>query len=667
MILALLMMVQGPVRVLADSPDYISEVKIAMGDSAEDDLAGYIILKDADGKVVDLNKDAGGGWGSQGDKRVLLGYKTTKNQSEAITDLAVMNMKGGYDVKAYDLLIEQRMNSQVIPFIEKFLTTINEYRENIDSDDEVNRARAEYVRAALNKFTDDDCGGAGLGDLLLNETKFEMGDAAYNKLSEAEKNKHCDIVTLFLQADGQLMLMIYSLLTKGADTLESSWMERFAGTTYDDVLSWYELPDSEAEEQAARDYEDDARILLQNWDAFRDTLLGVDEAEAALADLDLPDYEKITDTIEKLDENSSEKEVENALDEMLEAQIQEDKVLVNAVTISLVDYLENIEYEDGTMYDFFTQDSSYVGENIEILYPLVACLTEGQRAGLEFLSLQEMVMLSNRDTEYSPDDLKEMEEVSVFEGIDRQIYQTGGVALTSDALRTKALEIEKNLADESGITGKTIALWCVTGVAALGWLASIGNLGYRISDLLPKKNQLNIFIEKKEGWIEYKATKSFWGKEIDVIDKNIEEYAQKIEDQTKLVDAAAASTKTAAWMSAGFTAAVAILSGVSAYMTWQDLKNHYKVDYTPIPVYMVEEESITYYGKDNTKMVKENHAAYYKVVPCNRPTDSKWYSVMGEGSERRRRPAVAGALCLQGQQGDASDPGRFAGRGGRQQ
>ena len=123
-VLALALLIQMPARAYAqtqnaDTKDYISEVKIAMGGDAEKALEGYTILSDENGKAVDLNKDAGGGWGSQGDKRVILGYKTTKEQSEAITDLAVMNMKGGYDVQEYEALIKQRMDSQVIPLIQK--------------------------------------------------------------------------------------------------------------------------------------------------------------------------------------------------------------------------------------------------------------------------------------------------------------------------------------------------------------------------------------------------------------------------------------------------------------------------------------------------------------------------------------------------------------------
>ena len=76
-------------------------------------------------------------------------------------------------------------------------------------------------------------------------------------------------------------------------------------------------------------------------------------------------------------------------------------------------------------------------------------------------------------------------------------------------------------------------------------------------------------------------------------------------------------------MSAGFAVAMVILAGVSTYMTWKDMKDYYKVDYAVIPHYMVDEASITYYNANGEKLVRENHAAYYKAVTCNRSKDDK--------------------------------------------
>ncbi len=130
LLLALTLAATLPAQVFAASvPEYISEVKIGMGkksETAKAALDGYKILSDAKGNPVDLNQKAGGGWGSKGDKVVYLGYKTTTDRKEAITDLALMNMKGGYSVQEYEALMEGQMKSQIIPFIENFQSAIDE-------------------------------------------------------------------------------------------------------------------------------------------------------------------------------------------------------------------------------------------------------------------------------------------------------------------------------------------------------------------------------------------------------------------------------------------------------------------------------------------------------------------------------------------------------------
>ncbi len=138
LLLALVIAGALPAYVFADSiPEYISEVKIGMGkkpEEAKSALDGFKILSDEKGNPVDLNQDAGGGLGSKGEKIVYLGYKTTTDPSEAITDLALMNMKGKYSVEEYDALMEYQMKSQIIPLVDNFLAAIDEYRANLESE-----------------------------------------------------------------------------------------------------------------------------------------------------------------------------------------------------------------------------------------------------------------------------------------------------------------------------------------------------------------------------------------------------------------------------------------------------------------------------------------------------------------------------------------------------
>ena len=123
-LLSALLLALTPLHALADTPDYVSEIKIGMGKTAEEAynaLAkdGYTVLTYGDGyenstggdnykKYADLNEKAGSDAPlvSKGDKVVFLGYKTTKDKNDAITDLALMNMRGGYSVNDYDALME---------------------------------------------------------------------------------------------------------------------------------------------------------------------------------------------------------------------------------------------------------------------------------------------------------------------------------------------------------------------------------------------------------------------------------------------------------------------------------------------------------------------------------------------------------------------------------
>ena len=113
--------------VMAASTKYISEVKVGM-DKTEAGAAkslldeGFTILKNDKGENADLNKDAGSNDAvmGRGQKVVYLGYKTTTNPSEAITDLAVMNMRGGYSVKDYEALMETKLKTQVLTFIDTY-------------------------------------------------------------------------------------------------------------------------------------------------------------------------------------------------------------------------------------------------------------------------------------------------------------------------------------------------------------------------------------------------------------------------------------------------------------------------------------------------------------------------------------------------------------------
>ena len=158
-LLALIMMIT-PIMAAPRRTKYVSEVMLAYGDTKDDAIewlreAGFTDYVDAD-----LNKNSE----SMYDKGrvVLLGYKTTYNANEAITDLALMNMEGGYSYTSYTQLLEKK-KLEIADFVKDFSNALQEYRQNYAAGNK----RAIAAFHLLNEFIDDDT-GKQIGDLFLN-------------------------------------------------------------------------------------------------------------------------------------------------------------------------------------------------------------------------------------------------------------------------------------------------------------------------------------------------------------------------------------------------------------------------------------------------------------------------------------------------------------------
>jgi uncharacterized protein YoxC len=636
---------------------YISEVKVGMGETANEagkelEEEGYTILKDSSGNYADLNEEAGSKSALKrgaNDKIVYLGYKTTEDPGEAITDLAVMNMEGGFSIEDYNILMNNQMESVIKPFTERFISTLNEYRENYNKpENSLGHIRADYMRRMLNRMTDDDTGGQPIGDLLLNKTRYEMKEEEYNSLSDEEKNKHADILTMLMQANGQATLSIETLLTKATDPGDDTWIDRFRETTTEDLITRIKEEDpsltTRGDVMAALDrrYYDIASGLLKKWRAFNNDVTDYEEKVDYLAD----SVDDTTEMIEDIKDIDIIEASEDEREELIEANADATKQMKDAQKVAVTAYLETIEYGDGTLLDFFSQDYSEVSgtEGIRKLYPIADALTAGQIAGLEFLSFDDLfaLALADKDTYKDVNNMAEdVKTASVYEGVDRGIYEQGGVALTNDALRAKASEAQKK---PDGYTPGTLqtVLWISTGCLAAATLVSnvvrqvmlskIPQIArqyqaiWNNTDAL-QKTRTNI-IESMYKWTNENTSKlttqqihGKWHETEELLD-TMRERQSDLENATG--DSVYYTGNFSKYLSIGLAVLTVVMTVFSTVMTLLDAADYYDTEYIPIPKYIVEEADITAYDDNNEKIMIKNQTAYYKAVTCNRKEgDSK--------------------------------------------
>ena len=376
----------------------------------------------------------------------------------------------------------------------------------------------------------------------------------------------------------------------------------------------------EAKSEIARLYDDDAEKVIGMWDEFSEELGGYDEAVKTVEKYDESAYKAAYDAMTKLDENTSEEDSIRIMNEYADQQVRMNDAMYKSRIIAVHDKLDEIGYADGTMLDFFSRNSDEI-DNTEI-YPLVASLSDGQRSGLDFVSLQELMVIGLTTGEsYTDTSLDNLEETSLYDGVDRAIYEKGGVALTSEAERKKKAQMQTE-EENSFLSPWTIAGMTITAASFAAFTASAISWAKNASKLKSIKAQIDLdFIELEMAYgRNMNNRKIAWGVN-DV-------YANNPELKTQF-DLYTSKTSLAKSLSIGFGVAMIALALVTTYLSYRDMQAYYKVDFTPIPKYMVDAKDITAYNAKGEMEVIKNQSAYYKAVECNRTSGDEKYKNIG--------------------------------------
>jgi hypothetical protein len=381
----------------AGGEEYISELRLVY---AEDYDEAKDILADSefeDYKLLNENLNADsdkiGAW---------LAYKTTTNIEEAITDLAVMQMNGGYSEGNYQEMIKQSYD-EYVAMGEIYLQAIEYFIEAYDADDYL----AEVALRQLNFYN------IVSVDVPEDEIPtFEgerLGDVFYEGIDEYE------LATIFFQGNVHVLNNVRSLLAMGVSYNED-------GKAYLDKVG-----------DAVEEMEDDP------------TEFG-DEDLDMLASLIAPSIGVFADMFEELETVEDELNFED--EEFTDLEI------LYLEYYSIAQRMRKVEYLGGKTLYQFCLDYVLDEDDYSELYPLAYALNEGQQAMTKVFHYYDVVRYSA--TSYSEEAMEEtlapMEEkygktpFNVYEGVDRSIYY-GTFALTSAAERADAYTEETTLAD----------------------------------------------------------------------------------------------------------------------------------------------------------------------------------------------------------------------------
>ena len=406
----------------------------------------------------------------------VMGIKRTDDEDNAITDMAVMNMTGGYSLPQYQELVKQK-KAEINEFINNFQVVIKEYRANYNKEGSaLGQQRAQIAHDMLNKFYD----GNPEDPVGLHDTGMKLGDFFLAPTRQEGEENGGDLEQMILESSGPAMLIVETFLALGADSSEDTWLERASGLTGDELsenLPKY-VPEAEGQDVApsavaqylVQRYGDTAVVLTEQWSEIHEEMKWY-EAYSNEHDLWQKDGEDA--------EAYAARRAEYFKGTADESGISEEEDRYNQADI-LYNNLYEVKYEGEwgeTLGDFFNPaGSDAFSTEPESFLPMAAALSPGQRAALDYLSLNMLLNIGFGDEEAFesalPDIKKlfgEAEEMDIFTGVNREAFRSG-VAITSEALMEQNAgkgQAFDRIWDHTGIVAITSYAAAAVGVISL--------------------------------------------------------------------------------------------------------------------------------------------------------------------------------------------------------
>ncbi len=352
-----------------------------------------------------------------------MGIKRTSDPNDAVTDMAVMNMSGGYSFEDYKFLVNEK-KAEINEFMDSFMPVLSEYRDNYNGKGSAaGKARAQLAHDLLNRFYDGEIDGEyavndtgkPLGDLLLNKSRREYGEDNYDALSKNDRVQYGDLQQILMESTGSAVLAVEQALMMAADTSDETWLDRLADSSYmemRELAEFYAGGNSSLSDLAAES-------LLQS---------KIGDTAAAMASGYKDVQQDLNWYTAYMDQNGlwqTEAESDEAYNARMEAYLNAVKTtdesyyeeVAERISLGSTLYavLDSTAYEGDwgdTLLDFFLpEDHTDYSDDGENFFPFAAVLSDGQRAGMELLSLKSLLLLGAGTEDSAKQTLPKVQEL----------------------------------------------------------------------------------------------------------------------------------------------------------------------------------------------------------------------------------------------------------------
>ena len=364
----------------ATAETFLSDVALVYEDSVED---AQEAIAGTDWKLFnrDLNPDADALF----DDGVYLIYRTSTNVEDAITDLRVMDMYGGYSTTNYKQQLE-KSRSQYMQAIADLRKAAEEFKEKYNANDEM----AQLAYRQMNYYKDIKTTNGTETDMLMDDFFLNMP-------------KDDQIVQVMFEGNGIIVSNLMSLLAVGISGAD--------GTTLSTrIAEKHAIKDTLTDEE----YHESAKALAKSFDTIKAKLIR---------------YDALKDEYDLEDENMSE----------------ETYVFLTEYA-AMADLLTTIQYGDKTLAEFIkgTWATKDLYPIIAAFTPGQKALVEmGQlETVLKYNSPSKPIAELTETLDEMEEELKDengnIPTFDVYTGVDREIFK-GDFAMTNAAERQQAL------------------------------------------------------------------------------------------------------------------------------------------------------------------------------------------------------------------------------------